>query len=241
LNDFLYQNRSFITKSFEILAAVFGTLYLRRTKNENLKVFVYYLWVVVVVEVLGYYKHILQYNYDYEWFIIWKNSIICQNVWLYNIYTFFKIGLLGVFYSSLISNKYLKLTIRLIVVVYSIFTIIYYTTTSAFFELRLPYDKILASVIVSIYVIIYFRELMTSDFILQYYKLPSFYISVALLLWHLCATPLFIYGNYFQPFNTEFVNFRTLLLLYINIFTYSCFAFGFWYSLKKHKQLIEKK
>ncbi|MCK8481214.1 hypothetical protein [Psychroserpens algicola] len=236
MNDFLYQNRSFVTKSFEILAAILGSWYLKKTKNQNLKVFIYYLWLVVIVEVLGYYKHILQNNYDYNWFIAWKNSVLCQNTWLFNIYTFLKIGLLGVFYSSLLSKPSFKLIIRGIIVIYSIFSIIYYTSTDAFFVMGLPFDDILGAVIIFIYIMFYFTELMNSEYILQYYKLPSFYISVALLLWHLCTTPLFIYNSYFRAFNTEFVNFRTLLLLYINIFTYSCFAFGFWYSLKKSKK-----
>ncbi|WP_431135609.1 hypothetical protein [Psychroserpens mesophilus] len=233
MNEFLYENRSYITKFFEITAAVFGSVYLHRTKNQKLKIFVVFLWITVTVEVLGYYKTILQNNYDYSWFISWKNSEFCQNSWLYNIYSFLAIGFLGVFYTDLISNTTSKLFIRLIVIIYSVFTLFYYTLTEAFLGYGLPYDNILASIIVSIYVILYFVELMNSDFILQYYKLPSFYISVALLLWHLCATPLFIYNNYFLPFNTEFVNFRTLLLLYINIFTYSCITFGFWYSLRK--------
>ncbi|WP_040253904.1 hypothetical protein [Psychroserpens mesophilus] len=233
MNEFLYENNSFITKFFEILAAVFGSVYLHRTKNKKLKLFIVFLWITVVVEVLGYYKTMLQNNYDYGWFVSWKNSVFCQNTWLYNIYSFLTIGFLGVFYTELISNTASKLFIRFIVIIYSIFAIIYYTDKDNFFGFGLPHDNILASVIISIFVILYFVELMNSDFILQYYKLPSFYISVALLLWHLCATPLFIYNSYFLPFNTEFVNFRSLLLLYINIFTYSCITFGFWYSLKK--------
>lgn len=241
MNEFLYENRSLITKFFEISAAVLGSVYLKQTKSLKLKIFVVFLWITVVVETIGMYKTFLQNNYDYEWFIAWKNSVFCQNLWLYNIYNFLTIGFLGVFYSDLISNKGSKIFIRVIVVLYSILWIFYYTFTDAFFVLGLPYDTVLASVIVSIYVLLYFKELMSSDYILQYYKLPSFYISVALLLWHLCATPLFIYSSYFLPFNTEFVNFRILLLLYINIFTYSCIAFGFWYSLKKRKQSIERK
>jgi hypothetical protein len=236
LNEFLYENRAFITKFFEITAAIFGSVYLHKTNNQKLKIFVVFLWITVVVEVLGYYKTILQNNYDYSWFIAWKNSVFCQNIWLYNIYGFFRIGLLGIFYSDLLLKTSFKLFIRSIILIYIVFSLFYYIFTDAFFVMGLPYDYILASIIISIYVILYFVELMNSDFILQYYKLPSFYISVALLFWHLCATPLFIYSSYFLPFNTEFVNFRTLLLLYINILTYSCIIFGFWYSLKKSKQ-----
>lgn len=236
MNDFLFENRSFITKLFEIVTAISGSWYLHKTKNEKIRIFVYYLWLTVVVEVLGFYRQILQYDYDYAWFIAIKNSVFHQNTWLYNIYSFLAIGLLGVFYSDLFISKSFKLLIRGIVLVYSVFTIFYYTFTDAFFTMGLPYDDILASVIITIYIICYFIELMRSEYILQYYKLPSFYISIALLLWYLCVTPLFIFNSYFRAVNIEFVAFRSLFLLYINIFTYSCISFGFWYSLKKSKQ-----
>ncbi|WP_335729183.1 hypothetical protein [Psychroserpens sp.] len=236
MKDFFLDNYSVITKSVEFIAAISGTYYLKKNKNSVLKIFVFYLWLTFFVELIGEYSGLMRNNYDKEWFIKLKNSVFCKNMWLYNIYSFLSIGLLGVFYSGLLSNKSLKILIRAIVIFYSIFSIFYYTFTDAFFVLGLPYDDILASVIVSIYVISYFIELMNSEYILQYYKLPSFYISVALLLWYLCVTPLFIFNAYFREVNADFVIFRYLLLLFINICTYLCFAFGFWYSLKKSKQ-----
>jgi len=241
LNDFLFENRAVVTKFFELAAAISGSWYLRKTKNKKLKVFVYYLWLTVIVETLATYRIFLQKDYTYEWFIAIKNSVFYQNRWLYNIYGFLTIGLLGVFYSDLLTSKTFKLLIRTIVVIYSVFSFFYYTLTDAFFEMGLPYDDILASIITITYVICYFIELMRSEYILQYYKLPSFYISVVLLLWSLCVTPLFIFNDYFRAVNTEFVIFRILMLLYINILSYSCLTFGFWYSLNKSKQLIKSK
>ena len=186
--------------------------------------------------VLVIYIDLLQHNYDYPWFISLKNGVFCSNLWLYNMFSFFTIGLLGVFYSDLLTNKIFKIIIRAIVLVYSIFSIVFYTMTDAFFEKTLPYDSLLASLFVSLFVVFYFIELIRSEYILIYYKLPSFYISVALLLWYLCTTPLFIFDSYFYAMNTKFVEFRSLFLLIINIFTYSCIIFGFWYPLYKKKQ-----
>ena len=236
MNDFLIENTSFITKLFEIVAAISGSIYLRQTKNEKIRIFVYYLWLTVIVETIGGYKSLLQNNYDYEWFINIKNSVFCQNSWLYNIYTFLAVGLIGIFYSNLMSTQIYKVLIRGTFILYSLFSLIFFSFTDAFFVMSLPYDLILATVIICFYVVLYFLELMKSDFILKFYTLASFYISVGLMLWHICVTPLFIFDNYFIPINTNFYEFRTLLLAYINIFTYSCFAFGFWYSLKMSKQ-----
>ncbi|WP_299224083.1 hypothetical protein [uncultured Psychroserpens sp.] len=233
MKDFLLNNKALITKSLELFAAIFGTIYLKNTKNYTFKIFVQYLWLTFVVEILGYYSTILLNNYDYDWYIQLKNSVFCGNRWLYNIYSFLSIGFLGVFYSGLLSTPIFKIIIRAVVIFYSVFSIAFYSFTDAFFVKTLPYDNILAMVIVSIFIILYFIELIKSESILIYYKLPSFYISVALLLWYLCVTPLFIFDSYFYAINEKFVEFRSLFLLIINIFTYSCIIFGFWYSLYK--------
>lgn len=236
MNEFLYEHQSLVTKFFELIAAISGSWYLHKTKNEKIKIFVYYLWLTVIVEVLGVYTKVLQNNYDYEWFITLKNSIFCRNSWLYNIYTFLSIGLLGIFYSDLLISRAYKIIVRSVFLIYCFFALGYYMFTDAFFSMGLPFDDILGTVIITIYVICYFIELIRSEFILQYYKMPSFYISIALLLWHLCVTPLFIFNSYFRAVNAEFVTFRTFFLLYFNIFTYSFLTFGFWYSLYKNKQ-----
>lgn len=235
MKEFLLDNYSVITKSVEFIAAISGTVYIKNNKNSVVKIFVYYLWITFFVEVIGEYGRLMRNNYDYDWFIAIKNSVFCENMWLYNIYSYVAIGFIGVFYSNLMLNIFYKNIIRGALVLFSLFTFIFFTVSDAFFLKSLPYDFILGTAVICLFVILYFIELMKSDEILNYYKLPSFYISIALLLWYLCVTPLFIFDGYFLEINAEFVIFKYLLLLIINICTYLCFAFGFWYSLYKRK------
>lgn len=235
MKEFLLENWTFITKLFELCAAVSGSIYLYRTKQNSLRIFVYFLWLTVFVETLGGYSRILQNNYDYDWYNALKNSVFCTNNWLYNIYAYLTIGLIGIFYSGLLSSKRYKIIIRILILSYSVFAIIFFTQTDAFFTMSLPYDMVLGTFIICVFVILYFVELMKSAILLEFYKLPSFYISVALLFWNLCITPLFIFNDYFRAINTEFIEFRILLLLTINMLTYSCFSFGFIYSLYKSR------
>ncbi|WP_299335430.1 hypothetical protein [uncultured Psychroserpens sp.] len=236
MEDFLLNNYSVITKSVELIAAVFGTLYLKKNKNSVLKIFVYYLWLTFFVELIGEYSEIMQNNYDYSWYISFKNSVFCTNSWLYNIYSYLAIGMIGIFYSNMMSTKTSKIIIRTVIITYSLFVLIFFTITDAFFTSSLPYDMIFGTIIICIYVILYFIELMRNDEILEFYKLPSFYVSIGLLMWYICVMPLFIYDGYFKAINTNFIKFRYLLLLIINIFTYLCFAFGFWYALYSNKR-----
>ncbi|MFD2917890.1 hypothetical protein [Psychroserpens luteus] len=234
--DFLLKNGLLVIDTVEIMAAIFGSYYISKVSNSVLKIFVYYLWLTVFIEITGAYSFLLLNNYDLEWYINLKNSVFCSNTWLYNIYSFLAIGIIGLFYSNLMTSKVFKNGIRVIFIAYAVFAFAFFTFTDAFFTKSLPYSFIFGTVSISIYVIFYFIELMRSDEILSYYKLPSFYISIALLIWYICVTPLFIFDSYFYEMNTKFVEFRGKFLLFINIFTYLCFAFGFWYSLKKSKQ-----
>ena len=220
----------------EIIAAVSGSYYISKTNNAVVKIFVYYLWITVFVEIIGLYGYLLLDNYDIDWYIALKNSVFCSNKWLYNIYEFLAIGLIGLFYANLMTSRVFKNIIRVIFITYALFAFGFFTFTDAFFVKSLPYSFIMGTASICVYVILYFIELMRSDELLNFYKLPSFYISVALLIFYLCCTPVFIFDSYFYAMNTKFVEFRGKFLLFINIFTYLCFAFGFWYSLKKSKQ-----
>ena len=235
MNELLFVDE-YITNIVEIIAAISGSYYISKTNNAVVKIFVYYLWVTVFVEIIGLYGYLLLNNYDYSWYIALKNSVFCSNKWLYNIYDFLAIGLIGLFYVNLSNSRVFKNIIRVIFITYTLFAFGFFTFTDAFFVKSLPYSFIMGTASICVYVILYFIELMRSDELLNFYKLPSFYISVALLIFYLCCTPLFIFDSYFYAMNTKFVEFRGEFLLFINIFTYLCFAFGFWYSLKKSKQ-----
>lgn len=222
-----------VTDFLEIVAALSGSYYLSKINNQAIRIFVYYLWLTVCVELLSLYAFLFLNNYDLNWFIDLKNSVFCSNTWLQNIYSFLAIGLLGLFYSNLMSSRVFKTIIRVVFLAYSGFAFAFFIVTDAFFVKSLPYNFILGTLAICIYVILYFVELLRNDQLLTYYKLPAFYISIALLLWYLCVTPLFIFDSFFYAMNTNFVSFRRSLLLTINICTYSCFTFGFLYPLSK--------
>ena len=236
LKDFLIVHQGLITNFFELVAALSGTYYLKKVNDNRLRIFVYYLWLTLIVEIVGGYSRLMLNNYDHEWFIAIKNSLFCRNTWLYNIYSYLAIGFISIFYYSFMTTFKSRITILSTLGLYSVFSILYFTFTDAFFITTLPYHFTIGVVIICMYVLLYFLQLIKSDKILDFYKLPSFYISIALLLWYLSVIPLFIFDNYFKAINADFVGFRTLLLLFINICTYSFFAFAFLYPLYKRKQ-----
>lgn len=201
-----------------------------------MKIFIWYLWFVVLVETVGMYGYLLLNNYDYNWFIWLKNSVICSNTWLYNIYSFVSILIFGKFFRDIIHSKPSKIIIKITVVLYVIFTISYFLISGTFFEKSLPYDEFLGTFAVLIFVILYYKQLLASNKILLFYRLPVFYISSGLLLFYLCVAPLFTFDSYFLAVNKGFVQFRLVFMFLINTFLYSCFTFAFLYTIQFKKE-----
>ena len=227
---------SFVIHLIELVAALSGSYYWLKTKDESVKLFVWYLWITVFVETIGMYGYILQNNYDNELFIRIKNSVFCSNKWLYNIYSFVSILLFGKFYSQVINDHLSKKIIKYSIYSYVLFVIFYFGLSGDFFIASLPQDVFIETLLVFIFVMLYYKELLKSDDILFFYKLPIFYLSSGLLLWYLVVTPLFIFDGYLTLVNLDFYDFRDKYLLISIILLYSCYTFGFLYTLQFKKQ-----
>ena len=233
--------RHLTTNLFELIAALSASYYWYNTKDTKIKPIVWLLWLTVAVETFGLYGYILENNYDNKVFIWIKNSNFCQNRWLFNIYSFLAVIFLGLFYKRNLNDQISKRVVIIIITVSSLFTITYFSVTNGFFVKSIPYDSAFQTLVVFIFVMLYFRELIKSDKILEFYKSHVFYISSGLLLWYLGITPLFIFDAYFYDVNSNFVEFRSLYLLIANILLYSCYTFAFIYSLYHKEKLVLKK
>jgi hypothetical protein len=231
----------FINNLFELMAALAASYYFFKTKDLRIKPFIWLLWLIVIVETLGLYGFILLNNYDYDWFIWLKNSVFCENRWLFNIYTFLSVVFLGLFFRNHLKDNKSKKTVIIIVVLSSIFSIGYFILSKGFFTKSIPYDYVIQVFTIFIFVMLYFRELISSDEILMFYKSHIFYICTGLLLWNLCVTPLFLFDAYFYEVNQGFIEFRRKYLLIANILLYSCYTFAFIYSLHHNEKLVTKK
>ncbi|RCW92768.1 hypothetical protein [Winogradskyella arenosi] len=219
----------------ELIAALAGSYYSLKVKDKTLAVFVWYLWVTVFVETFGMYGYILQNDYDYEWFVWIKNSVFRSNNWLYNLYRVVSIILFGQFYERVIKDPSVTKLIRILVIAYVCFTVVYFTMSGTFFIFSLPYGVFVETFLVFVFVMFYYRQLLKSDKILYFYKLPVFYISSGLLLWYLSVTPIFIFNSYLNVINDKFLEFRDFYLFIANISLYLCYTFCFLFTLRRKK------
>jgi signal transduction histidine kinase len=200
---------------FELAAALAGSYYWLKTKDPKTRPFIWYLWFTITIETVALYSYIMLNNYDNAVFIWLKNSGFCRNTWLYNIYGFVGLILIGLFYIQQIEHAGSKRIIRGIVITCSAFAVFYFILSGRFFETYLPYDDAVRTFAIFTFVLLYLRQLLNSDRLLEFYKSHVFYISIGLMLWNICITPLFIFDGYHRAINTEFVVFQKKI--FINI------------------------
>jgi hypothetical protein len=200
---------------FELASLIFAVFYYSKYKGYGFyKYFLYYLLSIVV------FSFISRPEINRDWIEIFNNGVKVLNV-----FTFFEFNLIVLIYYHLIKNKN---TLKLIKIIAIIFNIIYFIS---FFLLELQnYTVILEGIFNSFFIILFFKELLNSDSVLNYKKLLPFWISVGMLLFYLTSIP------FFTVLYVRVLSNRIMfpILFSLIILLHSCFIFGL-VSCKKMK------
>lgn len=226
----------FIIHIVELLAALAGSYYLLKTRDQTVRPFVWYLWFVVFTETTALYVYL--YGHVDNALINWlEHSIMRRNTWLYNIYQVISLILIWMFMKRNIkfsfSHKVINITVFLCIGI----IILYFLFSGNFFVTTIDYPFAIATFAIFTMAIIYLWELVRSDQILSFYKDHVFYIIIAMVLFYICITPMLLFQEYYLERNKSFIKFRGLLLTISNIILYSCYIFAFFYSLHHKKKL----
>ncbi len=127
-----------------------------------------------------------------------------------------------------------KNVITAIVVVSTVFVVIYFLVTMRFFRKTIPYDFTIQTFAVFIFVMLYFRELIKSDELLEFYKSHLFYISLGLMLWYLCLTPLFIFDRIFMQLTRNLLCLeKTICLRLTYFYIHASFLLSYFHYITK--------
>ncbi len=220
----------------EIGAAVAGTIYLNRAKYPvpYSKLFVGYLWLVVLVEIIGYYPTFNFFtHFSYMPFV--EGTVFERNFWLYNSYNIVKFAIYFIFFIAQLRSKSSIQVFKLVLAGFVITAILNLIFTDVFYTRSSTYTYITGSLTLMILIFVYYMELLRSDRILFFYKSLPFYISVGLLLWNVTITPLFIYNKYFTSASPEFVSLHSTILRVSNFFLYGIYITAFIICSSKSK------
>ncbi|WP_026934078.1 hypothetical protein [Christiangramia echinicola] len=236
LIEFLLETKLYIGTIFEIIAALFGLWFLRKSESTALeiKLFVYYLVLIVFLEIYAYLP-IWAYLEEYEILGFYKDSPFRRNVWWANILKIITTLCVSWIYIKALRNHELRRNLIYILLVYPVLSIISFFTIGEFFNAYDPYVNIIGTFIILISVGSFYVEILRSDRILTFYGDIRFYISFGMILWSLCMVPLDIYSSFFSLKNPLYIELHTLIHRYASIFLYSLFSLGFYMDYRMNR------
>ena len=223
-----------IVNLFELLAAITGTVIIRKYRTSRIvHYFVYFLWLTVLVELtMGWIPTIIRYSDELYHF---KNTLLGYNYWAYNIYYIISYSFYAYFFRehlrSFIRQKILIQSIYIYIIGSIISCVISYDN---FLTQSIPFITIAGSIILTMSVLFYLYEMLNSDKILNFDKNFVFYIGVSALIFHVIVAPLFIYSIHFTTENPDFIKFRGIVLYGANILLYSVYTYSFIQCLRKN-------
>lgn len=211
----------------ELLAALAGSFYLLR--NDVSKVsrsFVFFLWVTVFIEIVGAYSPIAYFS-DYDYFSFVKDSLIEDNAWLYNCYSVLFYSFLTYFFLANLTNNTWKYYLKFALMVFILSSILNLIFSGIFFKSDALFTIFAGTFLLILSIILFYFELFQSEIILKLTNFLPFYISIGVLVYTLCTVPVDIFSKYFSVQYPMFVDIKTQVYLYTNIFMYGIFALGF--------------
>lgn len=183
-----------------------------------LKLFPPFLLATLIVELVGAYLP----------------SINKPNVWLYNFFTVIEFCFYLFIISLVIKNNRGKKTIRIILVLYAIITIvniIFIQKMKAFHTVTYALGCLLI-VVVCIY---YFLELFRNPKSVKLTNNPAFWICSGLLFFYCCGFPLYGLTNFISGISELIIKNFFAIIIILNIFLYSLFTIAFLCRLKIRK------
>ena len=217
----------------ELLAALAGSFFLYKTRASKInKYLVLFLWITFFVEVIGAYAP-LAYFSQYEYFSFVEGSLIEKNKWLYNCYSIYSYSFLTYYFLHYLRNSKLKWILYIILIGFIVSCILNLIFSGIFFTADAQYALLIGTALLVLSVILFYFELLQSDLILKLKQFLPMYISVGVMVFSLCVTPVDIFSKYFSAGNDVYVSLRSNVYLYTNIFMYSIFILGFLICARK--------
>lgn len=223
----------------ELIAAVAGSIFLTKTNRENsdYKIFVRFLWSVLLIDILGGYAA-LAYFSNYELFGFIKGTPFVRNEWYFNIVEVYFILIYTYLFRSQLSGSRMKYLLKWSMIGYLIIAVLNMYLSDDFFTGDLMLNDMFGAFLIVLSVFFYFFDMMISDKVLTFYKNLFFYVAIGVTISYLVRVPISIYGAYFNERNDAFLELFYDLVRYTNIFMYSMFAMGFYMDYRYRKKWL---
>ena len=184
--------------------------------------------MTAAIDMLGSYAPIAYFS-DYEIFGFVEDTPFRANYWLFNIYVILMFSFYSVYFSTFLKYDWVKRAIRIAVGVFIICAGINLAQDNVFFSYVSQFTYGVGSILTLFVILLFYFELLRSNIILHLHRYLPMYVSVGVMAFILCITPLEFYSRYFKlpTGNDQYVELRRVIMMITNIFMYSVFSIGF--------------
>ena len=108
--------------------------------------------------------------------------------------------------------------------------------SDVFFKEDSVFTAIAGTLLLLLVNVLFYFDLLKSNQILNLKKQLPIYISVGVLVFYLCVTPIDLFSQYFKRVNELFVNVKAIIYIIANILMYTTFTIGFLVCAKNKKE-----
>ena len=218
----------------ELLSVLAGIYYIKKSESKLpiTKYFVWFLGFTFFTEVIGAYSPIAYFS-EYEYFGFVEGTNFERNKWLYNFYSLVFAVFYTIYFRNYLKNKLWRFILKVLIVLFVISSIINLSVTGVFFKADSEFVNLLGTFLIFFSITLFYFELLRSDILLNLKRFLPIYVSIGVLVFTLCMTPLSIFSEYFNDKNKAFVELQSHLILYSNLFMYSFFIIGFYICRKR--------
>ena len=225
--DFIYKYSLHLNDLILIVCALIGIIFYEKYKSYNSKIFIYYLIYVALVDFLGSYPtYVIEYESLHGLRDYLKQTSFSRNYWWFT--TFWNIGgvlFMSYYYYKILKNRSFKKIVMFVCFIFLLSSVIYISLDlDSFFNAQLKFVNIFGALVILNGISLYFIEILNSDKILIFYKSLNSIVSIAMFLWWLIITSLLFYEVYFSAFDIGYLNLRSNVYLFSNLFMYLTFA-----------------
>lgn len=221
----------------EIIAAISGLYYLRHhPADQTTRKFVWFLWITVGVEIIGMYAPIAYFS-GYTVFGFVKDTVFRNNEWWYNLYIIFSYLFYTYFFYCYVKSLKLKKVLKGFMLFYLVAAPINLLFFPDFFSSFSRFSVLFGTLMNFLAIFVFCYELLQSDRLLSLKTYLPFYVTVGLLVYNLVNTPtdlLLVYFN-LETGNEYFVEVRSKLLMFSNLFMYLAYSIGFYICSRANK------
>ncbi len=223
---------------FELIALITGVYFLKNNPKTLLanKTLVYFLGFTLLVELFAKYAAIAYFT-KYEYFGFVKDTLFERTNWIYNIYTIIMYYFFIYYFGSLLISVKVKSIFKKLNFLFIVVSILNLIFSGVFFKSSSVFISVIGTLLLLIVIIYFYFDLLKTERIINLKRYLPIYISIGVIIFILCETPLSIFSQYFKTINKSFIVLKTNILLLINIIMYGTFTIGFLVCAKKKEKL----